>query len=308
MQVSKSKSVENVAESKLTAPVDIGSFPYAASQPVPEYSQQQPFWSPPEHWPQHTSFKNQGSSLVYGDQSGHVAVAKCISDSDTTAALESVGGANLHRKLHRQLTLNPTYDPRLFQMRGFVPPYAPPVHGDSSQSRPPDASSELADHHPLVRHDSAGPPGQYGNIASGWDHLTAPPHASVTRISSDPDSFRQWPAPNPRHMQRLSSTSDPQLNLYGAGMPDAHLMSDPFEGSPWPPTAPPPVVPNRAPVWPQPPFPSARSTSEEARNRLYYHLSSLFPAEQVQAAMRLYPDETNPQKICAAILGMFSKS
>jgi len=46
----------------------------------------------------------------------------------------------------------------------------------------------------------------------------------------------------------------------------------------------------------------------EARQKLYYHLSSIFPEEQVSAAMQYYPNETNPQKICAAILNMFSKT
>lgn len=43
------------------------------------------------------------------------------------------------------------------------------------------------------------------------------------------------------------------------------------------------------------------------RYRLYYHLSSIFPEEQVRAAMDLCPEETNPQKVCAAILAMFPK-
>lgn len=45
----------------------------------------------------------------------------------------------------------------------------------------------------------------------------------------------------------------------------------------------------------------------EARQKLYYHLASIFPEEQVSIAMQCYPNETNPQKICAAILTMFSK-
>nr|CAD7454089.1 unnamed protein product [Timema tahoe] len=43
------------------------------------------------------------------------------------------------------------------------------------------------------------------------------------------------------------------------------------------------------------------------RRKLYYHLASIFPEEQVQKAMQIYPDETNPQRICAAILAMFPK-
>lgn len=44
-------------------------------------------------------------------------------------------------------------------------------------------------------------------------------------------------------------------------------------------------------------------------NRLHMqsHLSSIFPEEQVVAVMQMYPDESNPQNICAAILNMFPR-
>jgi ribonuclease ZC3H12 len=57
-------------------------------------------------------------------------------------------------------------------------------------------------------------------------------------------------------------------------------------------------------LWPHPPTPSA---TEEARCRLHYHLASIFPEDQVRAAMHLYPTETNPKKICALILALSSK-
>jgi len=111
---------------------------------------------------------------------------------------------NLHHKLQRQLTLNPTYDPRLL-------------------------------------------------------HLQQSQHCNVTRIASAPSV----PAPmNVPHTAVGASCSDPQI------------------------------------------FPSY----QEARQKLYYHLASIFPEEQVSIAMQCYPNETNPQKICAAILNMFSKS
>lgn len=45
-------------------------------------------------------------------------------------------------------------------------------------------------------------------------------------------------------------------------------------------------------------------------NRLHiqYHLSSIFPEDQVLMIMQMYPDETNPQNICAAILNMFPRN
>ncbi|XP_025425865.1 probable ribonuclease ZC3H12C isoform X1 [Sipha flava] len=110
---------------------------------------------------------------------------------------------NLHNKLQRQLTLNPTYDPRLL-------------------------------------------------------HLQRSQHCNVTRIASAP------PVPMPMNVPQTvgTSCSDPQI------------------------------------------FPSY----QEARQKLYYHLASIFPEEQVSTAMQYYPNETNPQKICAAILNMFSKT
>ncbi|VVC30976.1 Hypothetical protein CINCED_3A018629 [Cinara cedri] len=109
---------------------------------------------------------------------------------------------NLHHKLQRQLTLNPTYDPRLH-------------------------------------------------------HLQRSQHCNVTRIASAP------PVPMPMNVPQTvgASCSDPQI------------------------------------------FPSYH----EARQKLYYHLASIFPEEQVSIAMQCYPNETNPQKICAAILNMFTK-
>ncbi|XP_060849724.1 endoribonuclease ZC3H12A-like isoform X1 [Rhopalosiphum padi] len=116
--------------------------------------------------------------------------------------------SNLHHKLQRQLTLNPTYDPRLV-------------------------------------------------------HLRQSQHCNVTRIASAPPV----PMPQPQAMNlpphtMAASCSDPQI------FPGYH----------------------------------------EARQKLYYHLASIFPEEQVSAAMQYYPNETNPQKICAAILNMFSKT
>lgn len=151
---------------------------------------------------------------------------------------------NLHRKLQRQLTLNPVCDPRLYQMR---------------------------QHQTVGRVMSCEPPPHYTT------------HQHVTRIASAPPSHPSAPlCPRP-----LSSASDPQLNL----------------------STPPPPLPAAWPIPPPPtPLPAQfppPANPEEARRRLHYHLASIFPEEQVQAAMHLYPSETNPQKICAAILTMF---
>lgn len=59
---------------------------------------------------------------------------------------------------------------------------------------------------------------------------------------------------------------------------------------------------------PQTHSPATSSLSTQA-NRLHiqYHLSSIFPEDQVLTVMQMYPEETNPQNICAAILSMFPK-
>lgn len=51
--------------------------------------------------------------------------------------------------------------------------------------------------------------------------------------------------------------------------------------------------------------PHQGAASQHARLMIHYHLASLFPEEQVLAAMSMHPHETNPQKICAAILALF---
>ncbi|GIY92917.1 probable ribonuclease ZC3H12C [Caerostris extrusa] len=55
---------------------------------------------------------------------GHLFVAKRLSDPDNMKNFPSSHQppemANLHRKLQRQLTLNPSYDPRLVQLGGYM--------------------------------------------------------------------------------------------------------------------------------------------------------------------------------------------
>ncbi|KAK9888094.1 hypothetical protein WA026_000370 [Henosepilachna vigintioctopunctata] len=158
---------------------------------------------------------------------------------------------NLHRKLQRQLTLNPNSDPRLLNRRYIS---LQPSNSNPIQNTLPN---------PFLN-----PP--------GWDM-----HQHVTRIASAPDSYRHWPptqAVPHRHMHRLSSCSDPQLNVY-----PAH--------------------------WPGQPSVSPHSSMlEDTRRKMHYHLAAIFPEEQVTQAMQLYPEETNPQEICATILSMFPKT
>lgn len=172
-------------------------------------------------------------------------------------------GANLHRKLQRQLSINPTCDPRIYQMQRQLT--SPGTHS----------------HLPASRHYSY----QDQNYLS--------PHSNVTRISSAPPA-------NPPYTVSSEcahgSSSDPQLNL-----------SVPSHGVP-------PFTPVSSSLWsvhshsaaPPRNYVMMSPNIEESRRKMHYHLASIFPEEQVDAAMRFYPNESNPQKICAAILSMFS--
>ncbi|XP_063990506.1 probable ribonuclease ZC3H12D isoform X1 [Diachasmimorpha longicaudata] len=175
--------------------------------------------------------------------------------------------ANMHRKLQRQLTLNPACDPRLYQLRRY---HQQPQH-------PGIPAGRNMQHRPLVRHASNE---SYG-LSMNWDPSDHHNHQHVMRIASAPDSSRGWPPRGaglalPPRSQRLG-TSEPQLNL-----------------------VPSPSLPSLHPPW-------TASQTQDARRRLHYHLANIFPEEQVQTAMSLHPHETDPQKICAAILAMFPK-
>ncbi|KYN44138.1 putative ribonuclease ZC3H12C [Trachymyrmex septentrionalis] len=187
----------------------------------------------------------------------------------------------LHRKLQRQLTLNPACDPRLYQLRRY---HQQQQIGQSSQQQQSVINSSRSNmqHRPLTRlasNDSSYP----GTANMNWDYSDClqPHHQHVMRIASAPDSYRAWPPRGtalmpPSRVQRIG-TSDPQLNLL-----------------------------------PSPPSTSLHVSwgmqTQDIRRRLHYHLANIFPEEQVQAVMTLHPHETDPQQICAAILTMFPKN
>ncbi|RLU20210.1 hypothetical protein DMN91_006817 [Ooceraea biroi] len=191
--------------------------------------------------------------------------------------------ANMHRKLQRQLTLNPACDPRLYQLRRYhhqqqQAGQSPPQQQQQSVISPPRSSMQ---HRPLTRH--ASNESSYPITAMSWDHpdRLQHHHQHVTRIASAPDSYRAWPPRGttlvpPSRVQRLG-TSDPQLNLLPSPPPTSLHV-------PW------------------------GTQAQDARRRLHYHLANIFPEEQVQAAMALHPHETDAQQICAAILAMFPKT
>lgn len=239
--LNKSKSVENILNER--SPAQVSQSQHICWRPM-----NAPDW-------QFSQMMNQGAS--------HTVVGQRLSDPESSPIERS---QNLHKKLERQLTLNP-YDPRVYEA---------------------------------------------GRRYFGQFHLERPywEHQNVTRIASAPDSYRPEPSQpsQPTHVHRLSSTSDPQINLC---VPDHTSIPESFESRPW--MAPQPQViyaPGPVTLPPPPPHPLSHFDSyskEEARRKLHYHLASIFPEEQVRAALQLYPDETKPQEICAAILAMFPK-
>lgn len=191
------------------------------------------------------------SNIPPTKETQHAVVSKSRSVDNVGSTYQPLASENLHRKLQRQLTLNPSADPRL--VRRYIQPIQP---------NPPTTPINLSQ----LQTPYLGP----NNFEM---------HQHVTRIASAPDSYRPWPPsayPQHRHMQRMSSCSDPQLNI-------------------WP------------PQWNPTPGTLQPNLQEDARRKLHYHLAAIFPEEQVTQAMQLYPDETNPQKICAAILALFPK-
>lgn len=282
--------------------------------------------------------------------SGHLPLCQKLSDPPSAsvskhggdlADSEEIAQHNPHRKVQRQLTLNPlnpACDPRLYTLKGLAPPYPPPP---------------FAVHSIVTRNASApAPASQLSQTASTRSH----PHTLVHQQGN--------------HMQRLNSTSDTQLNLYGAAAAMAssqdwthsvHSLGDPFDD--WT-KAPPPHLPHsqqqqqqqihqnqhqhiQQHIWctrtsslpahhnqlsssnAQPPplqshhqqvFDSDASKGSssssnngsvtlgsEARYKLFFHLAAIFPEDQVRQVMTMMPEETNAQKICAAILSLYPK-
>ncbi|XP_014468002.1 PREDICTED: probable ribonuclease ZC3H12D isoform X3 [Dinoponera quadriceps] len=173
--------------------------------------------------------------------------------------------ANMHRKLQRQLTLNPACDPRLYQLRRYHQQQASQPPQQQQQQQPVINSPRSSmQHRPLTRH--ASNESSYPVTAMSWDHTERLQHhhQHVTRIASAPDSYRAWPPCGaalvpPSRVQRLG-TSDPQLNLLPSP-PSASLHV------PW------------------------GTQAQDARRRLHYHLANIFPEEQSFRGGTLYAVE-----------------
>lgn len=148
-------------------------------------------------------------------------------------------------------------------------------------------------------------------VPNVWQHqslnrnLSAPSHAQHHSFGQTTQGF-DWIGLD--HQQQKNSVSDTQLNwatavadnnLWRGESNDSALGSEGHF-----------FVPSTA-VWGQSeysvgPVSPQRSTPvetvEEARMKLQYHLSQLFPEPVVVAVMSAHPDENDPQKLCAMML------
>ena len=70
--------------------------------------------------------------------------------------------ANMHRKLQRQLTLNPACDPRLYQLRRYHQQPPPQLSSTQQQQQQVHQQPQIIQHRPLTRHASNETPYSIG--------------------------------------------------------------------------------------------------------------------------------------------------
>jgi len=240
---------------------------------------------------------------------------------------------NHHKRLERQLTINPSYDPRINKDCSKLSP----SRGGNQQQQPAILSSAAIAFH---RNHPPPPLGMTTPVEPDQSH------ANVTRIASAPDSIGRWgaappslpsavvdPAPPPSAapsrspMQRHNSTSDTQLHralssgtfsvasdtwkfskfesgmspILGTTTQTSNIWGAPAASPPRVETPPPtPSHANLGPVGSRP-----QQGGSDSRTKLFYHLTAIFPEEHVLQVMSLMPNETNAQKLCAAIMKMY---
>ena len=203
-----------------------------------------------------------------------------------------------HRKLERQLTINPSFDPRI--------------------NNSPLLTSEAMEY----RKNHPPPPFGLGNISEQSDHQ------NVTRNASAPDTIKQWrgevagagsqveaSSSSPSHHSR----SDSQLNK-GPGQAGGHQVGRTFSADPFSqpdswlsplslgtsiwagPVSAPPASPsyNLGPVGSKP-----AQGPPDSRSQQYVNLCNIFPARQVQEVMSLLPEERDGQVLARKIIEIF---
>ena len=233
----------------------------------------------------HPSWSNLPKNML--SESGHLSLAKKLSDPDSHCETVTTDpGPGLHKKLQRQLTLNPNHDDRLEQMKLVN------THGRSSNS-----------HHSVAHLSSDGfRSTQKDAFKDGWQAggLSSQNSTSDTKLNMFPNQFvtptcyqaNIWsPLPS---QQSVRSPIPAQQHVRPSSVPPQNRMRGPLGV---------PIAPSGSFGSSGGPLPAVNTFDE--RHKLYYRLITIFPEEQVKAAMESLPDELNPQKICAAIISMF---
>lgn len=202
-----------------------------------------------------------------------------------------------HPKLQRQLSLNPNAcDPRIQQRV---------QNANTINRQMAQAEQQHLVHHRLLSGSLSGP--RSPNMSNHWD---------VHQVSIE--SFF-----HDLHY-RSQNRSDIHVNkfyFFAIQQSLTRIASAPVPSEPWHTSnqsQPPQVVTDILTPWTQTnniPLTAPSNlqkqntvnTSQANRSHIHYHLSSIFPEEQVLTVMQMYPEETNPQNICAAILNIFPR-
>ena len=190
-----------------------------------------------------------------------------------------------HKKVSRQYSLNPAYDPRIQalpkqQLDFSVPP--PPLI--STAAPPPSAASQ---HHLPVSRNASAPEGQPTGNASGYPEAmpnvtsmyAATSHAQIGKLFLRPifqNNFQKI------YFFFADKTMSWSSDMSGAVSP---LITS--SGNVWDSTTNKTVANNK-----------------DSRADMYYHLAKIFDEHKVRQAMASLPDETDAQVICKQIIEM----
>ena len=205
---------------------------------------------------------------------------------------------NTHKQLSRQLTINPTFDPRIHhhQVKGGGIPFPPPPKGVP----PPPAGTVQQtsfDHHSTVTRNASAP-----ESATAYQYLSAAmANPMLQNQQVQPNTVTQQEQ-HP-HLQRVNSTSDSQLHKTLSDMTlrkwDREDENEATAAVAHAAAVSPLIGASEGGIWE-----SDSHCEPEARSKLYYHLAAIFPEDQVLAAMRAMPEETEADKICSYILAL----
>ncbi|XP_041982018.1 probable ribonuclease ZC3H12B isoform X2 [Aricia agestis] len=143
---------------------------------------------------------------------------------------------------------------------------------------------------PLARAHSATPRLADPTLTTHFDRAQVHPNPGPSQIPPDPNPHRKL-----ARQLTLNPACDPRLHAAAARVSSAPVGA-------------------AAALNPNPGMPISPCASDsalqhwEARHRMHFHLTGIFPEAQVTEAMMKYPDETDAQKMCAIILDRYRPS